>query len=1159
MDWFEIDSTTGIITTKRWLDYDLLSYAVIQIMVVSQDESASPLSSNTSVAITITAVNDNVPRFELPSYEATVSCDQLPADVLTILATDGDTDLGKNVQYSILSVRPILKSNILDLPQFSIDQNGLIRLLSLPFDMPNLASYETIVLAKDDGQPCLSSTTTVRIAVNCIENPSLSFYPSQYFALISPGFYSDLTITTLNLKINPQTSNSIRYNIISGDNRFSIDASTGRLFVENRDFQSPGLFVIQVTAFSDAIGSELSATVYVFVGEITTISFGQSAYYHQVLENTEPHTVLSSVSATVDSDFKLTYQISSGDPNGYFGINNDTGVVSLSGNARIDFEDVKFFNLTIVALLHDLDGPLLGFTTCEFLVTVIDVNDNPPIFNQGLKLNATDSSVYFQDKIVFRLPGDQTYVGNVLYNASSFDCDSGRNGKVTYSLEEPLNALNIDENGLIIVKRPFPASPYDSIDDVTVTSCDNGSPQLCNSFRLHVVIQAWFGDVIATSNAINNVQVRISESTPAGSVILNLADYLSSRFAKPITVGQDGALYTVVSYTLVEEELSNLFGIFPDGQLYLKSADLDRERSSFYCFVIAITVFDGELSYSLNATVNVAVSDANDNRPRFSKEEISLFVFENEPSHTLVGYIRAQDNDVGIHSSLVYLFSEGQNNLSLSKRLPFAIDKYTGAITTTCELDLETLPEAWGDLLLNRDTFLIRITAKDNAGLESSSTFSDDVIVKIQVQDRNEFPPEFSRSFYLSYVTENVEPSVPVLQIFATDSDPDSSLLYQIVSTNCELPFTINTNTGLISVNQSLSREVQSKYSFSATASDGVGLESYTSTTLIQICVLDVNNNGPYFDNATLIWNVSEEANLHQKVGQIIATDLDGQAPNNVVSFKLSNENSLATRQSFRVDESSGYIILTNILDRELQSSYNLVVEASDCSASLQLTTTATVRVNIDDVNDNSPRLNSPKSFSVEEGVYASPIFVGTLSATDEDEANNGWVTFEIFQHTPYLPDVQITLLQNSGQLFLAGNLDREKLGPDSKILLLIQISDSPSDEEDKLIVQDVIEIIVTDINDNDPSLSSPNTILISSSSAQRLGEIATLSVVDLDSGANGSVIFAPSLSSLNQWIRVQPEFGDLELYNALPVDRSNVFTLEVGVQDEGKLVFDTK
>ena len=202
----------------------------------------------------------------------------------------------------------------------------------------------------------------------------------------------------------------------------------------------------------------------------------------------------------------------------------------------------------------------------------------------------------------------------------------------------------------------------------------------------------------------------------------------------------------------------------------------------------------------------------------------------------------------------------------------------------------------------------------------------------------------------------------------------------------------------------------------------------------------------------------------------------------------------MATRQSFRVDESSGYIILTNILDRELQSSYNLVVEASDCSTSLQLTTTATVRVNIDDVNDNSPRLNSPKSFSVEEGVYASPIFVGTLSATDEDEAKNGWVTFEIFQHTPYLPDVQITLLQNSGQLFLAGNLDREKLGPDSKILLLIQISDSPSDEEDKLIAQDVIEIIVTDINDNDPSLSSPNTILISSSSAQQLGEIATLS-----------------------------------------------------------------
>jgi len=1157
LDWFEIDSASGVIITKQRLDYDILTEAMLQLTIVSQDESANPLLSNTSVTITIVAANDHVPTFEHTNYEAIVFCNPLPADVITVQATDFDIDEGGNVQYSILSVRPYSKSDLRNLPQFSIDQNGAVRFQFLPFDISNTMTYEVVVMAKDDGLPCLSSTTTIQITVSCDQIPALNFYPEQYFVRISPGFYSDFTITTISASLSGQTSGSISYSIVTGESSFSIDTLSGRLFVANRNFQVPGLFVIQVRAILDSSNSESFATVYVFVDEVAVIGFQQSIYYYQILENIEPQSALSAVTAsttpTGSINSKITYKINSGDPNGYFQINNSSGAIFLSSTAKIDFEESELYNLTLVALLLDSEDSLLGFAECAVLIDVIDVNDNAPIFMQGHKLNETDSSIYFEDQIVFRLSGDQAYVGSMIYNATAFDCDSGINGELNYHLEEPLNALIVDENGLIFVKRPFPTFPYDYVDSVTVTSCDNGSPQLCNSFRLHVAIQAWLGAVITTSNTINNIQAHIFESTPQGSVIVNLSGYLSSRFNKPTTVDHEGSILTLVSYEIDGYEFINMFGIFPDGQMYLKSTEIDREHTSFFCPLITVSVFDGERSFSLNSTVNIAVGDVNDNSPQFSEEEIFFSVYENEPAHTIVGYLRAYDADDGIHSSVVYLISEGQNNLGFDRPLPFSVNKYTGAIATACELDLETLTEVWSDFILNFDTFVFRVTAKDNAGIESSSTFSNDIIVKIQVQDRNEFPPEFSRSFYVSNVTEDANPAVSVLHLLAEDNDYNSTLYYRISSTDSDLPFTVDRRTGRITVNKSLNRETQSLYFFSVIAADGISSNSFTATSMVQINILDVNNNAPQFDTSTLVWNISESARLHQKVGQIIAIDPDSRDPNSIVSFKLSAINTLATRQTFRVDESSGYFILIDTLDRERQSSYDIIVEASDSGTSQQLTTTTAVRVNVDDDNDSPPSLDSPKSFNVEEGDYPNPISVGTLLASDEDDGDNGRVSFKIVQIMPYMPDIQITLLENSGQLFLAGDLDREKLNPLSKLLVVVEISDNPNNEEDKLVTQDFIEILVGDVNDNDPKLISPNAMFIPTSSAQQLGEVATLSVEDPDSGVNGSVIFTQSVSNPNQWFRVQSKTGILELYNALPFDHSNVFTLAFGVQDGGK------
>lgn len=57
----------------------------------------------------------------------------------------------------------------------------------------------------------------------------------------------------------------------------------------------------------------------------------------------------------------------------------------------------------------------------------------------------------------------------------------------------------------------------------------------------------------------------------------------------------------------------------------------------------------------------------------------------------------------------------------------------------------------------------------------------------------------------------------------------------------------------------------------------------------------------------------------------------------------------------FSVDEQSGIIVLEQPLDRELQSTYNITVKASDTNPALSLSSFAVVTITVLDVNDNPP------------------------------------------------------------------------------------------------------------------------------------------------------------------------------------------------------------
>ena len=90
------------------------------------------------------------------------------------------------------------------------------------------------------------------------------------------------------------------------------------------------------------------------------------------------------------------------------------------------------------------------------------------------------------------------------------------------------------------------------------------------------------------------------------------------------------------------------------------------------------------------------------------------------------------------------------------------------------------------------------------------------------------------------------------------------------------------------------------------------------------------------------------------RVASVRATDCDGSAPNNDVFYLIAS----GGNDQFRINSTSGVVTTVTRLDREATANYSLVVLAVD-RGSPSRTSSATVRVNVTNVNDDAPKFQS--------------------------------------------------------------------------------------------------------------------------------------------------------------------------------------------------------
>ncbi|XP_029918436.1 protocadherin alpha-7-like [Myripristis murdjan] len=169
---FNLNSMTGELTVAGIIDFEERNRYEIDIQ--ASDKGAAALTTDKSVVINVIDVNDNAPEVEVTSFSRALPEDsKLGTTVALISVTDLDSDLNGNVMCFINQDAPFTLT-----PSLQNNMYSLVTKSSL--DREQQSYYDVTIVAKDAGEPSLSSEKTISIVVSDVNDNSPKFLLSPY-------------------------------------------------------------------------------------------------------------------------------------------------------------------------------------------------------------------------------------------------------------------------------------------------------------------------------------------------------------------------------------------------------------------------------------------------------------------------------------------------------------------------------------------------------------------------------------------------------------------------------------------------------------------------------------------------------------------------------------------------------------------------------------------------------------------------------------------------------------------------------------------------------------------------------------------------------------------------------------------------------------------
>ncbi|XP_026214172.1 protocadherin alpha-8-like [Anabas testudineus] len=425
--------------------------------------------------------------------------------------------------------------------------------------------------------------------------------------------------------------------------------------------------------------------------------------------------------------------------------------------------------------------------------------------------------------------------------------------------------------------------------------------------------------------------------------------------------------------------------------------------------------------------------------------------------------------------------------------------------------------------------------------------------VTVEVLDVNDHSPSFSVKESRLEISESALPGLRLQLQAAHDADVGQFSIQEYkLSPNDHFRLEVKDRgkDGKIPVLvllKTLDRETKKSHALLLTAADG-GKPSKSGTTEITVNVLDVNDNMPVFSDDTYSVHLEENAPVGTTVIKVNATDSD-EGSNGEITYSLGNNVNSRIRELFRVDSSTGEIIVQGPIDFELEDSYEIDIQASD-NGPAPLRTEKNVLVNIIDLNDNTPQIEVTSfSKAIPEDARLGTT-VALISVTDKDSGLNGKVICSFNQEVPFTlsPSTQ----DNMYSIVTKSPLDREKK-PIYDVTIVAKDAGVPSLSSEKS-----ISIVISDVNDNSPEFStSPYTYYVTENNSP--GEsLFSVTASDRDEGDNARVSYNIlrdgkdniKLHSFN--LNINSENGQISALKSFDFEAVKTFQFQVVASDSG-------
>ncbi|KAL1777596.1 protocadherin-23 isoform X1 [Sigmodon hispidus] len=997
---FEINPDTGEVVTT--VTFDREAQGIFTLRVLVQDGGTPSLSSTATIICTIEDDNDHAPELIVLSHDIEVLENQDPRVVFTVLAFDMDAGTNGAVTYRIAGGNTD--------EYFTIHPISGELSTTRALDREQINNFTLIILCSDLGNPPRSSMMQLHVRVLDDNDHSPSFPMPHYQTSVREDAEVGTVVLILSAVDRDEGLNGqVEYFLLKETSgAFTVDHVTGTVRTSHvLDREARPQHTFQAVARDCSTQGPKSGTLTILIS-ITDANDNDPIWEENPVDAfLSPKLSLNQTIAHVrasdpDAGPNGTVTFSFADTQSVFSIDQYTGEIKLQQNPSSEYFPIWVLlkatdqgvsaRITMGLLAVHMEGEdvklsfshhlYTGLVTenCEpgtFVVTVkafapasipdpitysVFSGNEDGVFSWGSNSGFYPYTTELSEDLPLPLPNTKCIsVTLLLPQVFATDLDSGLNSQIEYSIisGNQDEAFQIDAlSGVITTKSML---DYESTNfySLIVQATDRGVPRLSGTalVKIQVIDINDNAPVFLPSEAIE-----IAENSLPGVIVSRISIH-------------DADSNSAFTFSFVKESNPGAkFAISQDTGVVMLVHTLDFEEVTEYELIIRIS----DSGYHTEGSLTIRVLDVNDNPPVFSQDFYKVTIPELVPGGCSVLTLSATD-----------LESSGDISyriLSSSER--FAIDPRNGTIFTTGSI-----------LLLDKISTVRFLVEASDGGIPSLRALT---LVEIEILDMNNFAPEFTVGHYNLSLSEDAPIGSTLVTFSTLDNDytfENTYTEYSIISGNLHNYFYLETSLlhseyphqqgGTLVLLHALDREASSNHRLVILASDR-GCPPLSSTTVIEIEVLDVNDNPPTFSSQQYNVHVKESTPVGSHITVVSADDHDlGSHAEIIYGIISGNE-----KDHFYLEERTGVLYLVKPLDYEEMITFTLTVQAADEEE--EHVSFAVVRINVLDDNDHTPQfMSSALTCVTPENLPAFSILC-SVHALDFDDGPYGEVTYSI-------------------------------------------------------------------------------------------------------------------------------------------------------------------